>query len=532
VQNLGPVVSKTGLDKHGISNYAVAYWNLPPADLYEHAILNMEAELSDGGAIVATTGEYTGRSPKDKFIVEEADSKDNIWWGDVNKSFSPEKFELIRQKMLAYMQGGEFYVQDLYGGTDENYRLPVRIITEQAWHNLFASNMFVRPPMEERADFDPQFTVIQCPGFQAIPEIDGTNSEAFILLSLKERQILIGGTQYAGEIKKSIFGVLNYLLPAQNVMPMHCSANDGDGGSAVFFGLSGTGKTTLSADSSRTLIGDDEHGWSDDGIFNFEGGCYAKAINLTAEAEPEIFATTRMFRTVLENVVIDPATRVPDYTDTSLAENTRVSYPIESIPNSSKTGKTGHPTNLIMLTADAFGVLPPVSKLTADQAMYHFLSGYTSKVAGTERGITEPQSAFSACFGAPFMPRHPSAYAKLLGEKIDKHNVNCWLVNTGWTGGAYGTGQRMILSYTRAMITAILNGSLSNVETAQDSVFGLHIPTSCPNVPDGVLMPRETWTDREGYDEMAKKLAGLFERNFKDYEGYVSDSVKAIAIRG
>jgi phosphoenolpyruvate carboxykinase (ATP) len=430
--------------------------------------------------------------------------------------------------MASYLQGKDVFVQDVFCGADPKYRLPVRIITQYAWHSLFARNMFILPTDDELAVFEPQFVVLDCPGFHAFPEVDNTNSDAFILVNFAKKLVLIGGTEYAGEIKKSVFTAMNYFLPFENVLPMHCSANYGTGGEvALFFGLSGTGKTTLSADTSRTLIGDDEHGWSDNGIFNFEGGCYAKVINLSPEAEPEIYQTTRRFGTILENVGINTDTRHLDLADATLTENTRAAYPITHIPNASRTGIGDHPQNIIFLTADAFGVLPPISRLTPEQTMYHFISGYTAKVAGTERGITEPKATFSACFGAPFMAQHPSVYSELLGEKIATHGTRCWLVNTGWTGGAYGEGQRIKLAYTRAMVNAALNGELDQVEYIQDPTFGLQVPTSCPNVPDEVLQPRLTWVDSEAYDRQAQELAIMFSNNFSQFAGDVAPEIRS-----
>jgi phosphoenolpyruvate carboxykinase (ATP) len=423
-------------------------------------------------------------------------------------------------------------VQDCWAGADPDYRLPVRIITESAWHSLFARNMFIQATEEELARHVPEFTVINCPRFHAIPEIDGTNSEAFVIINFAQKLVLIGGTSYAGEIKKSIFSVMNYLLPFRDVLPMHCSANYGpDGDTGLFFGLSGTGKTTLSADASRTLIGDDEHGWSNNGVFNFEGGCYAKVIRLSAEAEPEIYQTTRRFGTILENVMIDVETRHVDLNDDSLTENTRAAYPISHVPNATREKRGNHPINIIFLTADAFGVIPPVTKLTPSQTMYHFLSGYTAKVAGTEKGVTEPQATFSTCFGAPFMTQRPIVYADLLCKKITKHKVNCWLINTGWTGGPYGVGERMKIAHTRAMVNAALNGLLDDVDFVEDPVFGVEVPTACPDVPAEVLMPRGTWSDGKDYDEQARKLAGMFVENFKQFEEDVSEEVRAATPR-
>jgi phosphoenolpyruvate carboxykinase (ATP) len=506
------------------------FWNLPTPALYEEALKRNEGIVSHLGPLVVRTGQFTGRSPNDKFVVEENTNKDKIWWGKVNRPYDEEKFDELERRMSSYLQGKDVFVQDCYCGADPDYRMPVRIITQYAWHSLFIRNMFIQAPNEDLPDFDPEFVVIDCPGFHANMEIDGTNSDIFILVNFEKKKVLIGGTEYAGEIKKSVFSAMNFFLPLKNVMPMHCSANIGpNGDTAVFFGLSGTGKTTLSADASRTLIGDDEHGWSDNGVFNFEGGCYAKVIKLSPEAEPEIYDTTRRFGTILENVGIDMKTRRVDLDDGSLTENTRAAYPISHIPNASRDGKGGHPENIIFLTADAFGVLPPVSKLTPEQAMYHFLSGYTAKVAGTERGITEPQATFSTCFGAPFMTQHPSVYAELLGKKIEKHQVKCWLVNTGWTGGPYGVGHRMKIQHTRAMVNAVLDGDLSSVDFETDPIFGLEIPKTCPNVPDEVLNPKNTWEDKAAYDAQAKKLAVMFNENFIQFEDQVSDEVKETA---
>ncbi len=532
MQQVGPISSKHGLELHGIHNFDTAHWNLGEAALYEEAIRRHEGLLSAGGPLVVRTGHHTGRSPNDKFIVEEASSRDDIWWGRVNRPITEGQFASLRERMLAYLQNRDLFVQDCYAGADPHYRLRVRVITESAWHNLFARNMFLQPETAALADFEPEFTVIQAPRFHANPATDGTNSEVFIIVSFAERTVLIGGSSYAGEIKKSVFSILNYLLPARDVLPMHCSANIGPkGDSAIFFGLSGTGKTTLSADSSRTLVGDDEHGWSDNGVFNFEGGCYAKVIRLSPEAEPEIHATTERFGTVLENVMLDADTRRLDLDDGALTENTRASYPIDFIPNASADGISGHPENVVMLTADAFGVLPPISRLTPEQAMYHFLSGYTARVAGTEKGLgNEPQATFSTCFGAPFMPRHPAVYAKLLGERIARHDAKCWLVNTGWTGGSYGVGERMKIAHTRAMVRAALDGSLAEVGTAPDANFGLNIPESCAGVPPEVLNPKNTWADGSAYDDMAREVAKRFEANFKQFEGHVGAEVTAAGI--
>ena len=523
-----PRQSRFGLDTIGLLHVGAVHWNLTPPALYEAAIERGEAEISAGGPLVAETGVHTGRSPKDKFTVEEPETKDSIWWGDVNRPISEEHFERLYTKVQAYVQGRELFVQDCYGGADPEYRLKVRIVSEYAWHNLFCQNMFIRPPEEELAEFDPGFTVINCPELMAVPETDGTRSGTFVCVSFKRRLVLIGGTSYAGENKKSIFGVLNYLLPDRGVLPMHCSANIGkNGDTALFFGLSGTGKTTLSADPDRGLIGDDEHGWSDGGVFNFEGGCYAKVINLSREAEPQIYATTQRFGTVLENVVYDPETREINLDDGSLTENTRASYPIEFIEGFVPGGQGGHPRNIFFLTCDAFGVLPPISKLTREQAMYHFLSGYPAKGAGTEKGVTEPQATFSACFGSPFLPRHPGVYATMLGEKLERQGSNVWLINTGWTGGGYGDGSRMKIKHTRATLAAALSGALDDVAFEADPIFGLLIPAACPGVPEKVLRPNQTWSNQAEYEKQAKKLAALFRENFKQYADGVSDAVKA-----
>jgi len=521
---------KSGLEDLGIKNVNSEYWNLSSASLYEQAIRRREGLLAHLGPLVVRTGSITGRSPNDKFIVKEDVTGENIWWGDVNRSFDEDQFDRIFSRLQAYLQGDEIFIQDVYAGADEKYRVPIRVITEYAWHSLFVRNMFITiDNQEELLNFEPQYTIIDLPKFHAEPDMDKTNSEAFILMNLKKKLILIGGTSYAGEIKKSAFTLLNYILPAKNVMPMHSSANVGkEGDTAIFFGLSGTGKTTLSADSERALIGDDEHGWSDEGVFNFEGGCYAKVVRLSEEAEPEIYATTRKFGTVLENVQIDSITRRPDLNDDTFTENTRASYPITHLDNIITTSQGDHPKNIIFLTADAFGVLPPISKLTPEQAMYHFLLGYTAKVAGTEKGITEPQATFSTCFGAPFMPRHPSVYSKLLGERIAKHDVKCWLVNTGWSGGPYGIGSRISIKYTRALLNAALNGSLNSASYKTDLIFNLEVPTSCPGVPEDILNPKNTWNNKADYDQKAKQLAGNFIENFKQYEAFVSaDVVKA-----
>ena len=511
--------SSYGLENHGIKNVRHIHWNHNTPLLYEEIINRNEGSMAHLGPIVVRTGVHTGRAAKDKFIVKEEETGGNVWWGPVNKSFTVEQFSLLFQRLQAYIQGRDVFVQDCFAGFDPRYRLPIRVVTETAWHNLFARTMFIKADPEELSDHKPEFTILHVPNFQAIPEVDGTNSSAFIVLNLRKKLILIGGTQYAGEIKKSIFTVLNYLLPLENVLSMHCSANVGlKDDVALFFGLSGTGKTTLSADPARKLIGDDEHGWSPDGIFNFEGGCYAKVIRLTEEAEPEIYQTTRRFGTILENVGIDDITRRLDLNDAALTENTRAAYPLTHIPNALKKSMAGHPKNVIMLTADAFGVMPPIAKLTPEQAMYHFISGYTAKVAGTEKGIKEPQATFSACFGAPFMVLHPSRYATLLADRIKKHDVDCWLINTGWSGGPYGEGERMAIKHTRAMVNAALDGRLSKVEFTPDPIFGLQVPTSCPGVPKEILNPKNTWKDKDAYDRKAQYLAQLFVENFRQFE--------------
>lgn len=529
MQQTGLIPTEYGLEKHGIKNVNHVYWNLSTAALVEKALHHMEGVLAHKGPFVTKTGHYTGRSPNDKFTVREPSSEKNIWWGKVNKAIDEEKFDDLLKKVLAFLEGSDLFVQDLYVGADPEYQTPIRIINTEAWHNLFARNMFMRPIDFNKAasKLIPEYTVINAPKFRAVPEEDGTNSEAFILAHFGKKMILIGGTSYAGEIKKSIFTMLNYKLPLQNVLSMHCSANVGKGGDvAIFFGLSGTGKTTLSTDSERRLIGDDEHGWSENGIFNFEGGCYAKVINLSREKEPEIYKATKMFGTILENVRIDMNTRRIDLDDNSLTENTRASYPVTHIDNCIYPGIGGHPKNIVMLTCDAFGVLPPISKMTPEQAMYHFLSGYTAKVAGTERGMgDEPQATFSTCFGAPFMALNPTVYSKLLGEKIAKHKSSCWLVNTGWSGGPYGTGKRMDITHTRALVNAALSGSLNDIPTEEDKIFGLRVPTACPGVPSEVLQPVNTWRNKKDYQVKARELAQRFEKNFKEFEDAVEPKI-------
>ncbi len=508
---------KAYVESLGIIAPKAVYRNLTPAELTERAVARGEGSLSDTGALVVTTGKYTGRSPNDRFVVDTPSIHDDIDWGKVNVPISPERFEQIYGKMMAYLQGREIFIFDGFAGADEQYHLPVRVVNELASQNMFIHQLLVRPTEEQLRDFVPGFTIIAAPGFKCIPERDGVNSEAAILVNFDKKMVLIAGSQYAGEIKKSIFSVMNYVLPKQGLFTMHCSANIGkDGDSALFFGLSGTGKTTLSADPNRKLIGDDEHAWSDKGIFNIEGGCYAKCINLSQENEPQIWNAIK-FGALVENVVMDPETRTLDFDDGSLTENTRVGYPVTYIPDCVIPGVGGHPKTVVFLTADAFGVLPPISKLDKNQAMYHFVSGYTSKLAGTERGITEPVTTFSTCFGAPFLPLDPSVYAEMLGRNIDKHNVNVYLVNTGWCGHKAGDGKRMSLKYTRAMVTAALNGDLEKVAYETDPYFNVSVPTSCPGVPDEVLSPRKMWKDEAEYEKTAKDLAARFVKNFQKY---------------
>ncbi|TAK26278.1 MAG: phosphoenolpyruvate carboxykinase [Chloroflexota bacterium] len=503
------------------------HWNLAPASLYEHVVRRDEATIADGGAIVATTGKHTGRSPRDKFIVRHPTIDDRVWWGSVNQPFDRDRFTALRERMWRHAAGRELFVQDLHAAADPRYRLGIRVVTEHAWHNLFARNLFLRPSRDDLADFRADYTILDLPSFTADPERDGTRSSTAIVLDFVERTVLIGGTAYAGEIKKAVFTLLNYLLPFQSVLPMHCSANVGHhDDTALFFGLSGTGKTTLSADNHRSLVGDDEHGWSDDGIFNFEGGCYAKVIRLSARAEPEIFATTRRFGTVLENVIVDPLTRLPDLDDQSLTENTRGAYPVDFIPNAVASGIAPHPKTILFLAADAFGVLPPISRLSREQAMYHFLSGYTAQVAGTEVGLgAEPKATFSACFGHPFLPLHPTVYARLLGEKIARHDVRCYLVNTGWSGGAYGVGSRMPIDLTRVLVHAAIEGDLEQIPTYHEPFFGLEVPLRCPGLPAERLDPRATWADSAAYDAQARRLAAMFNANFAAFEG-VDDAIR------
>lgn len=513
----------------GLSGLAGLHHNLTAPALYEHAIARGEGRIAAGGALVVETGVHTGRSPKDKFVVSDDTTRDSVWW-DNTAAMSRDAFERLHADMVAHARGMTLYAQDLFGGADPAQRLAVRVFTEYAWHSLFIRNLLIRPSADELAGFAPQMTIIDLPSFKADPARHGCRSETVIACDFTARIVLIAGTSYAGEMKKSVFSLLNFLLPASGVMPMHCSANVGAASdTAVFFGLSGTGKTTLSADPARTLVGDDEHGWGPEGIFNFEGGCYAKTIKLSAEAEPEIYATTQRFGTVLENVAMDPASRVVDFDDGSRTENTRCAYPIEFISNASTTGRVPHPRNIIMLTADAFGVLPPIARLTPAQAMYHFLSGYTAKVAGTEKGVTEPQATFSTCFGAPFMPRHPSEYGNLLRELIAAHQVDCWLVNTGWTGGAYGTGHRMPIRATRALLSAALDGSLRDAAFRTDPNFGFAVPVAVPGVDAAILDPRGTWADPQAYDREAARLVEMFVTNFAKFEDHVDGAVLAAA---
>jgi phosphoenolpyruvate carboxykinase (ATP) len=524
-------VPRRGLDAQGIATGAKLFWNLTTAPLVEQAVRRGEGQLTKDGALLVDTGKFTGRSVKDKYVVRDSVTESTINWGAINQEMSGEHWSNLKADFLEALKGQEeLFVSDLYGGSQPEYRVNVRVITQMAWHNLFVRTLLVRPKAEELPGFEPEYTIINLPSFKADPARHGCRSDTVIAVNLSEKLILIGNTEYSGEMKKGVFGLLNFLLPAQGVMPMHCSANIGaDGKSAIFFGLSGTGKTTLSADASRTLIGDDEHGWSDTAVFNFEGGCYAKMINLSAEGEPEIYATTKMFGTILENVAMDEVTRELDFTDASKTENTRGAYPIEYIPNTSRDNLGPPPSTIIFLTADAFGVLPPISRLTPDQAMYHFLSGYTAKVAGTEIGVTEPQATFSTCFGAAFMPRPPSVYGNLLKERIAKGGAECWLVNTGWTGGKYGVGKRMPIRETRALLNAALDGSLNNAEFRKDPNFGFEVPVEVPGVDTAILDPRNTWADKDEYDRTAAKLVDLFNDNFAQFADHVDEGVRQAA---
>ena len=521
-------VPRNGLETQGIATSAEILWNLTTAPLVEHAVRRGEGLLAKDGPLVVKTGKHTGRSAQDKFTVRDATTENTVWWGKSNKPMNPANFAALKADFLTALgDKATLYVQDLYGGSQPEHRVTVRVINEYAWHSLFIRTMLVRPEAGDLQGFVPEFTIIDLPSFRADPARHGCRGETVIAVNLTEKLILIGGTEYGGEMKKSVFGLLNFLLPEDGIMPMHCSANIGPhGDTAIFFGLSGTGKTTLSADPNRTLIGDDEHGWSDTAVFNFEGGCYAKMIRLSAESEPEIYATTKRFGTVLENVVMDPVTRELDLDDPTLAENSRGVYPIDFIANSSENNIGPVPKNVVMLTADAFGVLPPIEKLTPDQAMYHFLSGYTAKVAGTEIGVTEPEATFSTCFGAPFMPRHPSVYGNLLKKRIAEGSVDCWLVNTGWTGGKYGVGKRMPIKETRALLNAALDGSLKNVQFRKDLNFGFEVPVSVPGVDDSLLDPRNTWGDKADYDRTAAKLVDLFVANFAEFAAHVDEGVR------
>jgi len=515
------------LKELGFKNVANIYWNASTSHLYEEIVRRQEGNIAHLGPVVVRTGHHMGRSPQDRLIVKEPSSVEKIWWDSVNKGIEEEKFMNLFYRLQAYFQNKDVFIQDCYAGAATDYRIPIRVITETAWHNLFARNMFIQiKTRQEAQDHHPEFTVINVPRFHAVPELDGTSSEAFILLHLGKKLVLVGGTSYAGEIKKSVFTILNYIFPQESVLSMHCSANVGDrDDSAIFFGLSGTGKTTLSADPNRRLVGDDEHGWSDQGIFNFEGGCYAKVIRLSKEAEPEIYECTRQFGTILENVSLKHSSRRVDLDDASLTENTRAAYPISHISSAIRVGVCGHPKNIIMLTCDAFGIMPPVARLTPEQAVYHFLSGYTAKVAGTELGVKEPQATFSACFGAPFMVLPPTVYAGLFMKKIKKHKANCWLLNTGWAGEPYGEGERMKIAYSRALIKNVLNGALDQGKFERDPLFGFMIPKACEGVPSEILNPRNSTSDKPRYEEQARKLAGEFKENFKQFEDDVSNEV-------
>jgi phosphoenolpyruvate carboxykinase (ATP) len=521
--------SAHGAEKFGLKGLAAVHWNLPEATLVEHAIANREGYLVQGGAFCAETGVHTGRSPKDKFIVADGASEKAVWW-EKNGRLTPEKFQVLLDDFIAHAKGKTLFAQDLYGGADPRYRIRTRVYNELAWHSMFIRALLIRPERAELPHYVPDFTILSLPSFKADPKRHGVRSETVIALDFTRRIILIGGTYYAGEMKKSVFTTLNYYLPAESVMPMHCSANVGpDGDVALFFGLSGTGKTTLSADPQRTLIGDDEHGWGPQGVFNFEGGCYAKCIRLSPDAEPEIYAATRRFGTVLENVVFDVDARVCDFDDDSKTENTRAAYPLDFIPNASRTGRAGQPRNIVLLTADAFGVMPPIAKLTPAQAMYHFLSGYTAKVAGTEKGLVGVQPEFSTCFGAPFLPRHPSVYGNLLRELISAHAVDCWLVNTGWTGGIYGVGRRMPIKVTRTLLAAALNGSLKSAKFRTDPYFGFSVPTHLAGVEPHLLHPQKTWQNKLEFDQTARKLVDMFQKNFVQFEDHVEADVRAAA---
>ncbi|MBD3638555.1 MAG: phosphoenolpyruvate carboxykinase (ATP) [Crocinitomicaceae bacterium] len=530
MNNYGKKADNASLESIGLTNIDNAFWNLSPAELVEDTIINGQGVLTDTGAIAIRTGEFTGRSPQDRFIVCDAKTENAVWWGDINKKFDPDKFTALYNRMKAYLTNTDVYVRDAYACADDDYRLNIRVVTEYSWSNQFASNMFLRPTDEEIQNFQPEWHVVCAPGFMADPEIDGTRQHNFAIINFTEKMIIIGGTGYTGEIKKGIFSVLNYILPYEkNVLSMHCSANVGkDGDTAVFFGLSGTGKTTLSSDENRKLIGDDEHGWSENGVFNFEGGCYAKTIDLSREKEPQIWDAIK-FGAILENIGFKEGSSTPDYHDSEITQNTRVSYPIHHIDNIMVPSKGAVPKNIFFLTADAFGVLPPISKLTPGQAMYHFISGYTAKVAGTEAGVTEPQTVFSACFGAPFLPLHPTKYAEMLGDKMEQNDVKVWLVNTGWSGGGYGVGERISLKFTRAMITAALEGKLDNVDYEEHEIFGLAMPVECEGIPAEILNPKNTWADKAGYDRKANHLANEFVKNFEQFESDANEEILAAA---
>jgi phosphoenolpyruvate carboxykinase (ATP) len=515
-----------GADRFGFTELAAVHWNLQAPQLYAAALRRGEAKIAQGGALVAETGVHTGRSPKDKFIVRDPVTENAVWW-ESNGALSPEQFDVLLADFIAHARGRELFAQDLHAAADPSARVKARVFTELAWHSLFIRNLLIRPETTDLFAFVPDLTIVDLPSFRADPKRHGCRSETIIACDFSRRIVLIGGTSYAGEMKKSVFTYLNFTLPEANMMPMHCAANSGGRNEvAIFFGLSGTGKTTLSADPTRILIGDDEHGWGRHGIFNFEGGCYAKAIKLSREAEPEIYATTERFGAVMENVILDPITQAPDFDDGSKTENTRIAYPLDFIANASASGRDGHPRNIVMLTCDAFGVLPPIAKLDPAQAMYHFLSGYTAKVAGTEKGVTEPQATFSTCFGAPFMPRHPSVYGNLLRDLIEKHHVDCWLVNTGWTGGKHGTGRRMPIRVTRRLLAAALDGSLHRANFRSDPYFGLAIPTSVPGVEPHILEPVKTWASKGDFAEAAKRLVGMFRENFAKFERHVDEEVR------
>ncbi len=525
-----PKRGSVDLDAHGLAPTGDAHWNLTTAELYEHTLRAGTGVLANGGSLVVNTAPNTGRSPKDKFIVDEPGAHDRIWWGPVNRPISQEHNAQIREDLVAFINDGDVYVLDAWAGAHPDHRVAIRVVSKSPWHLLFAQTMLIPATPAEIPSHEPEVVILHAPEFQADPEVHGTRVSGFVTIDFTAGEILIGGTRYAGEIKKSVFTIMNDRLPQKGILSMHCSANVGeDGNVAVFFGLSGTGKTTLSTDSSRPLIGDDEHGWADDGVFNIEGGCYAKAINLSPEAEPEIHATTGMFGTIIENVVMDPVTRDIDFADGSITENTRVAYPLTSIPNHVRSGRAGTPTAVVLLTADAFGVLPPVARLTPDQAMYHFLSGYTAKLAGTEVGVTEPQTTFSTCFGAPFLAQDPGVYARMLGDRLEKTGASAWLVNTGWTGGPYGVGSRMPIAATRALVRAAVSGELDRIETVQDPIFGLHIPKAVPGVDQTLLNPVDTWSDTAAFETTARRLAAQFVKNFEQYAGMVPAAVLAIA---